>query len=174
MSRAFAKEDDSLEAPIIPPRAALPVGTPNYVTPHGLEQLRQELVGLEAERAQVEANRENEADRTRLLTVLNGRLSALNARLASAKVVDPRGQTAQEVRFGATVRLRTRRGDKPGLERTFTLVGVDEAAVAEGKVAFIAPIARAVQGARLGQVLTIRVGAKEEEVEVLEISYKES
>jgi hypothetical protein len=47
MSRALVKEDDSGEAPIIPPRAALPPGTPNYVTPHGLDLLRSELQELE-------------------------------------------------------------------------------------------------------------------------------
>ncbi|QIX60220.1 transcription elongation factor GreAB [Hymenobacter lutimineralis] len=168
MSRAFAKEEDSLEAPIIPPRAALPPGTPNYVTPRGLELLRQELQALEAERTQAEANRENEADRTRQLTVLNGRLSALSARLATAKVVDPRTQPPQEVRFGATVTLRTVQGAKPGLVRSFTLVGVDEASVAEGRVAFISPIARAIQGARLGQQVRVPPA---ETVEITAICY---
>ncbi|QJX47350.1 transcription elongation factor GreAB [Hymenobacter taeanensis] len=171
MSRAFTKEDDSLEAPIIPPRPALPPGSPNYVTPTGLEQLRAELVELEAERTIAEANRENDADRTRLLTVLNGRISALNARIASAKVVDPRGQPAKEVRFGATVTLVTKSGGKPGMKRQFTIVGVDEASVAEGKVAFVAPIARAVQGAKLGKTVTLRLGPKEEVVEVTNITY---
>ncbi|ALD21705.1 GreA/GreB family elongation factor [Hymenobacter sp. DG25A] len=172
MSRAFTKEDDSLEAPIIPPRPALPAGTPNYVTPQGLEQLREELQTLEAERTQAEANRENEADRTRRLTVLNGRLGALQERIASAKVVDPRTQPADEVRFGATVTLRTRSGGKPGTERHFTIVGVDEASIAEGKVAFVAPIARAVVGARLGQAVSLRLGPQEEIVEVAAISYQ--
>ncbi|MBC6991147.1 GreA/GreB family elongation factor [Hymenobacter sp. BT491] len=171
MSRAFAKEDDSLEAPIIPPRAALPPGTPNYVTPRGLEQLRAELTALEVERSQVEANRDNESDRTRQLTVLNARMSALTARIASAKVVDLHTQPADEVRFGATVTLRTRSSGKPGPERHFTIVGVDEAAVAEGRVAFVAPIARAVQGAKLGQMVALRLGPKEEMVEVAAIAY---
>ncbi|MBX0292539.1 GreA/GreB family elongation factor [Hymenobacter sp. HSC-4F20] len=169
MSRAFTKEDDSLEAPIIPPRAALPPGTPNYVTPEGLELLRLELAALEAERTQAEANRENEADRTRRLTVLNGQLSALNSRLASAKVVDPRSQPAKEVRFGATVTLRPVGG--VGAERRFTIVGVDEASVAAGKVAFVAPIARAVQGAKLGQRVQVKLGPKAEELEVAAIHY---
>ena len=63
------------------------------------------------------------------------------------------------MRFGATVTLRTVRGGKPGLARTFTIVGVDEADVAAGKVAFVAPIARAVLGARLGGTATLRLGA---------------
>ena len=172
MSRAFVKEDNAGEPPIIPPRAALPPGTPKYVTPQGLAQLRAELTNLEAERTRTEANREDEGNRTRQLTILNSRLSALTNRLASAKVVDPRNQPPDEVRFGATVSLRTRKGGKPGQERHFTLVGVDEASVADGKVAFIAPIARTVLGARLGETLTLRLGRTEEEVEVIAIAYE--
>ncbi|MCR5886625.1 GreA/GreB family elongation factor [Hymenobacter sp. J193] len=172
MSRAFAKEDDSLEAPIIPPRAALPPNTPNYVTPRGLELLRQELTALEAERAQAEARHDNEADRTRRLTVLNGRLHALQARLASAKVVEPRTQPATEVRFGATVSLRTIQGRQPGQERRLTIVGVDEASIAKGWVAFVAPIARALQGAGLGQQVTVQPGPPAEIVEITAIQYE--
>ena len=172
MSRGFTKEDDAQTPPIIPPRAALPPGTPNYVTPHGLELLRAELTTLEAERAQAEANRENETDRTRQLSLYNGRLALLTERLGSAKVVDPCGQPAKEVRFGATVRLRTISGGQPGQERRFTIVGVDEASVAEGKVAFVAPIARAVLGVRLGKTVALKLGPKEEVVEVAAISYE--
>ncbi|GAA4372467.1 GreA/GreB family elongation factor [Hymenobacter koreensis] len=171
MSRGFVKEDDSQQPPIIPPRAALPPNTPNYVTPRGLEQLREELAGLEAERARAEANRDNDTDRTRQLSLLNGQLSQLNSRIASAKVVDPRSQPTDEVRFGATVTLRTRSGGKVGFERKFTIVGVDEASVAEGKVAFVAPVARVVQGAKLGQLVTLKLGPREEEVEVTGIAY---
>ncbi|MBC6697578.1 GreA/GreB family elongation factor [Hymenobacter puniceus] len=171
MSRAFTKEDDSLEAPIVPPRAPLPPGSANYVTPRGLALLRDELAALEAARTRAEANRENEADRTRLLTFYNAQLTALNARLGSARLINPQTQPPLEVRFGATVTLRTRSGRQPGAERRFTIVGVDEADVAAGRLAFVAPIARAVQGAKLGQVLTLRLGPQEETVEVTAISY---
>ncbi|MBF9143612.1 GreA/GreB family elongation factor [Hymenobacter properus] len=172
MSRGFTKEDDAQTPPIIPPRAALPPGTPNYVTPAGLEQLRAELAALEAERAQAEANRDNDTDRTHRLSFYNGRIALLLERLGSAKVVDPAGQPPQEVRFGATVRLRTVRGGKVGFERKFTIVGVDEADIALGKVAFVAPIARAVQGAKLGQQVPLKLGAQEETVEVVGVGYE--
>ncbi len=174
MSRAFVKEDDAGQAPIIPPRAALPAGTPNYVTPQGLEQLRQELAALETERAQIEANHEDEAERTRRLTILNGQLSDLNQRLISAKVVDAKGSDAEQVRFGATVSLRTVSGGKKGMLRKFTIVGVDEASVAAGKIAFVAPIARAVNGASLHDKVPLRFGRGEEIVEIIKISYPES
>ncbi|WP_266205233.1 GreA/GreB family elongation factor [Pontibacter kalidii] len=171
MSRAFVKEDDAGEPPIIPPRAALPPGTTNYVTPNGLEQLRAELTLLEAERSKAEANREDEANRTRQLTILNARLSALNERLASARVIDPATQQPDEVRFGATVTLKTVKGPKPGMKRTFTIVGVDEADVSAGKVAFVAPIARAVVGAKAGETVSLKLGRNEELVEVVRVVY---
>ena len=169
MSRAFTKEDDSLEIPIIPPRAALPPGTPNYVTPAGLEQLRQELTQMEAARTTAEANHDNDADRTRRLTLLNGQLGFLNERIASARIVEPDAQPGQEVRFGARVTLRPVTGKGP--VRQFRIVGVDEADVAAGKIAFVAPIARAVQGATLGQHVKLQLGPKTEEVEVTSIEY---
>ena len=171
MSRAFVKEHDAGEAPIIPPRAALPTGVPNYVRPLGLEKLRNELEELEAERSTIEPNCENEADRTRQLTILNGKLSALNGRIASARVIDPQEQTTDEIRFGATVKLRTLSGGKPGTIRKFTIVGVDEADVMQGLIGFVAPIAQAVTGAKVGQKLQLKLGRVEEEVEVMEIRY---
>src|SRR5699024_3991707 len=140
----------------------------------GLPLLKDELAELEAERTQAEANRDDEANRTRQLTILNGRRSALNERIASAKVVEPQEQPPEEVRFGATITLRTLKGGKPGTERTFTIVGVDEASVADGLIAFVAPIARSVAGARLGQRVTLRLGRTQEEVEVTAISYAQS
>jgi transcription elongation factor GreB len=171
MSRGFTKEDDAQTPPIIPPRAALPTGQPNYVTPAGLELLRAELATLEAERARAEADHSNDTDRTHRLSLSNGRIALLLERLGSARVVDPNGQPAQEVRFGATVTLRTIGGGKVGFERKFTIVGVDEADVALGKVAFVAPIARAVQGAKLKQQVSLKLGPQEEAVEITSIVY---
>ena len=171
MSRAFLKDDTSGDQPIIPPRPALPAGSPNYVTPTGLEQLRTEMAELEAERTIAEANRDNDADRAWQLTILNGKMAALKQRIATAKVIDPAAQPAGEVRFGATVTLVTRKGGKVGFTRKFTIVGVDEANIAEGKIAFAAPIARVVQGAKTGDVLTVKLGPAAEEVEVTKIEY---
>ncbi|MGI4832889.1 MAG: GreA/GreB family elongation factor [Janthinobacterium lividum] len=168
MSRGFVKEDDVQTPPLVPPRAALPPGIPNYVTPTGLAQLRQELVLLEAERALAEADRtQTDTDRTFRLSLLHGRQALLAERLASARLVDPATQPPGEVRFGATMRLRS----PSGAERVFTIVGVDEADVAAGKIGFVAPLARVLIGARPGQVVALPLGGKAEEVEVLEVRY---
>jgi transcription elongation factor GreB len=171
MSRAFVKEDDSGEPPIIAPRAALPAGTTNYVTPQGLAMLRAELSDLEAERAKMEANQGNEADRRRQLNIITARLNALTERLASARVIDPTTQPPDQVRFGASVTLRTRTGKQPGTVRQFTIVGVDEASVAEGRISFVSPLARTLIGATTGQTVHLRLGPSEEIVEVTGISY---
>lgn len=171
MSRAFTKEDDAQPAPIVPPRAALPPGTPNYVTPQGLAQLRAEQAALEAEHAAAGANHDNDTDRSHRLSLLNGRLALLAERITSAKVVDPHTQPPKEVRFGATVTLRTVSGGKVGFERKLTIVGVDEADVSAGKVGFVAPIARAVIGAKLGKRATLNLGPTSEVVEVAAITY---
>ena len=172
MSRGFVKEDDAQTPPLIPPRAALPPNTPNYVTPTGLAQLRQELTLLEAERTAAEARRDNDTDRSHQLSLHNGRLALLQARLGSARLIELPQPAPPEVRFGATVTLRTVGGGQLGFERSFTIVGVDEASVAAGKVAFVAPIARAVQGARVGQQVVLKLGAQPETVEVVKLSYE--
>ena len=46
MSRGFVKEDDQEDVPIVPQRAFLPDGVPNFVTPAGLEQLLAEKQDL--------------------------------------------------------------------------------------------------------------------------------
>ena len=51
MSKAFTDEETAGPEPVVPPRAPLPPGVPNYVTARGLALLRAELASLQAERA---------------------------------------------------------------------------------------------------------------------------
>ncbi|HVJ21936.1 MAG TPA: GreA/GreB family elongation factor [Polyangiaceae bacterium] len=153
MSRAFVKEDDvARSAPLVAPRAPLPLGVPNYVTERGLRLLDDELDTL----------RGQPADEQRAL-----RLAELEARRASAVLVDVASQPRDEIRFGATVTVRGETGD----ERTFQIVGVDEADAAGGKIAFTAPLARALLGKKTGDAALVRAPRGEEELEVLVIRY---
>jgi transcription elongation factor GreB len=166
VSKAFKGEDAS-EAPIVvPPRAPLPSGTTNYVTPGGLAALRQESQQLVAERARVESG--DDADRPRSLAALGVRIAALEERLSTAEVVDPIGQPHDEVRFGATVTVQ---GDA-GQPRRYRIVGVDEADAAHGRIAFVAPLARALLGKRVGDTAVVRTPRGDEELEVVEIAYE--
>jgi transcription elongation factor GreB len=139
------------------------------VTARGLALLRQELAELESERAALAATPVDEGGRERRSTVLNARLADLTARIASAKLVDVRRQQRDVVRFGATVTV----SDEEGATLRYTIVGVDEAAPAEGRIAFLAPVARALTGLRVGDVATLRTGSGERTLTVEAIAWGE-
>ncbi len=164
MSRAFVKED-SEAAPLVPRRAPLPDGTRNYVTPRGLGLLRIELEALVAELgAQDRDGGVSPGD----VMALRTRIAELEQRLGSAVPVDPTQGARDIVRFGARVSLRA----SDASERNFRIVGVDEANVAEGRVAFTSPLARALLGKRVGDFATWKTPRGEEEVEILAIAFE--
>ena len=146
MSRAFVRNDAPEPMVVIPPRPPLP-GPVNYVTPRGMALLREELEQLEARRARL-ASQDNTGQQEAELAIVNGSITELQQRIALAKVIEPRRHDV--VRFGSTVSLRFVSGSDAGKERTLTIVGVDEASAAQGRVAFTAPVARAVLGLRVG------------------------
>lgn len=167
MSRGFVKEDDQEEAPFIPPRASLPPGVINYVTPAGLQQLQKERKELEEERTNLKA--ENDTERRRTLAVIDGKLNLLQDRINSARVLNPSEQPTDEVRFGAVVSLKDL---QKKIIQKFQIVGIDEADVKKQKIAFVAPIARALTGKRVGEVVEFNLGKEVRKLEVLEINYE--
>ncbi len=168
MSKAFKGEDAS-EAPIVvPPRAPLPPGVDNYVTARGLAALKAEHERLLVERARADAAGGEDGDRPRTLVSLAERIAALEDRLATARVVDPGSQPQDEVRFGATVTVVAEGGE----ERSYRIVGVDEADVAHGRIAFVAPLARALLGKHAGETAVFRTPRGEEELEVVRVHYE--
>ena len=161
MSKAFTKEDGGDDPVVVPARAPLPAGAINYVTARGLARLRAERDRLEASRASLDP-----ADRARSVAI-EARLAELDGRLASATLVDPATLPHDEIRFGATATVR----NEEGSVRRYRIVGVDEADVAEGLVAFVAPLARALLGKRVGDSAMVRSPRGEEELEIVAIDY---
>ncbi len=164
MSRGFVKEDDQEEAPMIPPRAALPAGETNYVTPNGLKELKNEEEKLINERANLEKG--NETERRRAQAVIDGNLKLLRERIHTARVLDPKDQPEDEVRFGAVVEFK-----QNGNTQKFQIVGVDEADVKKQKIAFVAPIAKAVTGKKVGDKVDFKLGEETRKLEILKITY---
>jgi len=167
VSKAFTKDDDGAGEVLVVPRAPLPPGVPNYVTRRGLDALQAELTQLERERAILEGA--NESDRAGRLLACSQRLAVLQSRIAAAVWVDPTSQPQDEVRFGATVRVR----NEAGSERDYEIVGVDEAQAELGKIAFSAPLARALSGKRTGDIAVVHTPRAEEELEVLAVCYRD-
>ncbi len=149
MSRAFIKEDVAAGEEL-PER---PISEhPNLVTPQGFALIEAEVARLLRERAAAQAS----ADETAQARIARD-LRYWNARLASAQLVRP-PHDCDAVRFGC--RLTIARDD--GRVQTFRIVGEDEADPAKGTLSYVSPLARALIGKQVGDV--VRVGNSEAEI----------
>ncbi len=182
MSKAFTKESDSAadddDEPLLP---AFPSGGKNYITPQGYARLRAELFGLiDAERLKVveavhwaasNGDRSENGDYIygkKRLREIDRRIRFLTKRLEIAVVTDPTVHFgSDQVFFGATVSY----ADGSGLERTVTILGIDEADSAQHQVSWISPIARTLLKARAGDVLRLVTPAGVEDIEVMGVHY---
>jgi transcription elongation factor GreB len=95
-------------------------------------------------------------------------LAYLARRLKAARVIDPaQAPDKSRVWFGAKVTI----ADDAGTEHLVTLVGDDEQDPAAGRLGWNAPLARALRGAAVGDLRTVRLPAGEKEWEVLAVNY---
>lgn len=180
MSKAFVREqegddDEGEGAP------AIPAGVKNYITPEGHERLREELRQLrEVERPKVveivswaagNGDRSENGDYLygkKRLREIDRRIRFLLKRLEIAEVVDPARQTNRaQVFFGARVTYV----DERDREHRIRIVGIDEARSEQGDISWIAPVARALLKARVGDSVDVRTPSGLESIEVLAISY---
>ena len=173
----MADEEEGEDSP-----PGLPPGTPFYMTPAGAEALRAELRRLwDEERPKVVevvswaaglGDRSENADYQygkRRLRQIDGRVRFLRKRLERVQVVDPAAPAKRDqVFFGATVTYARTSDDA---EVTIMIVGVDEADADAGRISWVAPVARALLGARVGDIRRLRTPAGPEEIEVVDIRY---
>jgi transcription elongation factor GreB len=167
MSRGFVKEDDQEETPMVPPRAFLPEGMANFVTPKGMNQLLAEKQILIDERNNLTNTNENE--KRIASNFITAKLQLLENRISEAKVVKPDEQPQNEVRFGATIAFKT--GSSENIQ-TFQIVGVDEADIPKGKVSFLSPIAKVLLNKKVGDNFILKQGGKDNVFEIIGISYE--
>ncbi len=152
MSKAFTREDDSVEDEELEEANPIPAGSKNYVTPRGWSRMRVELAWLvKTERPQVtnvvswaakNGDRSENGDYLygkKRLREIDKRIRYLTKRIEAAEVVDPGHREAtDQVFFGATVAYATAKGE----EHTVRIVGVDEADVHAGRISWVAPNVR--------------------------------
>lgn len=166
MSRAFVKEsDDDLSAGELPERPTS--AHANYVTPHGLESLQTRLRALTEAHEHYKALVDDDPAARQKMREIERDQRYVSAQIDRAVLVDPTRQPHDEVHFGAAVKLL----DGDGAERTFTIVGEDEADVSAGRISWASPLARALMGAKVGDTVKWVRPAGESEVEILSISY---
>lgn len=166
MSRGFVREGDQEEPPVISQRAVLPPGVVNYVTGVGMQALLEEREALQKERSQIDI--EDERERRREITVLEGKMALLQERIHSARLLEKHDQPEDEIRFGATVTVAMLPGR---MQQTFTITGVDEANVALKKLSFLAPISRAVTGKKAGDTVSFSVGPETRSLQIISFHY---
>lgn len=164
MSRAFVKEADEESAAGELPERPLS-DHPNYVTPHGLVLLHERRKALQAGRDQLKA--EDEPMAKQKLAEIKRDIRYFQAQIERAQVVDPAGQPHDEVHFGATVTML----DEDGKRYVFHIVGDDEADVASHRISWASPLARALLGAKVGDIVKWQRPAGASEVEIVAIRY---
>jgi len=158
-------------------------GTRNYVTPTGFRRLKEEALHLlDTERPELvkviqwaasNGDRSENADYIygkRRLREIDRRIRFLTKRLDTAVVVDPATRDAtDQIFFGATVTV----AHDDGEEKTYSIVGIDEADAARNLISWVSPLARALLKAREGDVVVLRSPSGEEELEILAVEYRE-
>ena len=181
MSKAFTKEsdgDDDEDVAALPP---LPAGGKNYITPQGYQRIKDELLDLiDNERPKIveivhwaasNGDRSENGDYLygkKRLREIDRRIRFLTKRLEIAEVVDPAVHSgSDQVFFGATVSYV----DDEGVERTITIMGIDEADSAQNQVSWIAPVSRALLKARVGDEVALPTPAGVRMLEILDVSY---
>ncbi|MFC4485927.1 MULTISPECIES: transcription elongation factor GreA [Tepidiphilus] len=152
------------------------------MTVEGAEKLRQELHRLKtverqaviaaiaearahgdlSENAEYDAARERQA-------FIEGRIQELEAKLANAQIIDPKTLDADgRVVFGATVELEDM---ESGEKACYQIVGDEEADVKAGKISVSSPIARALIGKYVGDVVQVQTPGGLREFEILGVRY---
>ena len=169
MSQAFVKEpDEGAPEDGFPERQIS--DHPNYVTPAGLRQLEEKLGELEKRRLELLAAAEGGGDLTRgQRDYIDRDLRYFTRRLATAILVDPRRQARRKVQFGAAVTV----SEQDGAQRTFMIVGEDEADLKAGKISYVSPLAEALLEARVGATVIWRRPAGNRDLTIAAIDYPE-
>jgi transcription elongation factor GreB len=157
----------------------------NYITPDGLQRLRDELrFLLTRERPAVtevvawaagNGDRSENADYQygkRRLRQIDRRIRFLTKRIDAAEIVDPaaprRGRAATQVFFGATVRY----ANAAGTERVVSVVGLDEVDLDRNHISWVSPLARALMKSGPGDSVVLHAPGTTEQLQILEVRYE--
>ena len=121
---------------------------PNFVTAEGLAAIERALSRFEAANKAALAKNERTA-----IAATQRELRYWSSRRSTAQVVEPAADKSK-VYFGNTVTVR--RDD--GRAQTFRIVGEDEADPARGSISYVSPLARAVLGGKVGDIVEVPGG----------------
>ena len=167
------------------PARAQAAGVKNYITPNGLQRLKDEhrflLIRERPAVTEVVAWAASNGDRSenadyqygkRRLRQIDRRIRFLTKRIDAAEVVDPQaprnGRAATQVFFGATVRY----ANAAGTERVVSIVGVDEVDLNRNQISWMSPLARAMMKSGAGDRVVLHAPGGTEHLQILEVRYE--
>ena len=152
----------------------------NYITPPGLNRLKEELENLlKEERPKVVAtvawaasngDRSENADYIygkRRLREIDKRIGFLTKRIEAAQVVDPGTLSGSKVVFGATITIE----DETGRNKKYQIVGEDEIDTTGGKISWKSPMAKALLGRQEGDEVLVKKPKGDEWLIVVKVEF---
>ena len=152
------------------------------ITPDGYQRLKEELERLlkvdrpknirDISEARAHGDLSENAEyhaAKEMQSFLEGRIQELKTKIALADVIDPSRISQDKTAFGAKVKVMDLSTDE---EKTFTLVGPDEADAKNGRISISSPVGRALINKEIGDVVNVKAPAKTMEFEILEISFE--
>jgi transcription elongation GreA/GreB family factor len=171
MSVAFTREEDlESQAADLPDRPISP--HPNLVTASGMAQIEQALSEAQAAYAAARGAGDISTDRTAMARATRA-LRYWSSRRSSARLAEPDAEPGK-AKFGRTVEIEREDGRRlgqaladeralreDGRRQSFRIVGEDEADPAQGRISYVSPLARALLGAGVGDVVTAGGGQVE-------------
>lgn len=151
------------------------------MTKEGYEQLKEELDHLkkverpevveEIEKARAHGdlseNAEYDAAKERQ-GFIEGRIQELQSKISQAQIIDPSQLSGDKVMFGATVTIFDLEDDE---QKTYKIVGDDEADIEENKISYSSPIAQALIGKSVAEEVTIETPGGDKNVEIVEVEF---
>jgi len=99
--------------------------------------------------------------------MIEARIREYSTKLALAEVIEPTSLSGERVKFGATVTI----SDEDGEEKTYTIVGDDEADLKLGRISISSPVARALIGRQAGDEVVVQSPKGRREVEVIDVRW---
>ena len=157
----------------------------NYITPGGLERLKEEhrflltkdrpavteVVAWAAGNGDRSENADYQYSKRRLRQI-DGRIRFLSKRIEAAEVLDPEaprsGQAKSRAYFGATVLY----ANAAGAEHEVCIVGTDEVDLSRNHISWVSPLGRTLLKSTEGDSVVLRAPGGTEELTILEVRYE--
>lgn len=100
--------------------------------------------------------------------MIEGRIGEIQGKLAGVEAIDPATIKSDRIVFGATVEISDTETEE---NSKYQIVGVDEADVKKGMISIVSPLARAMIGKKVGDLVTVQSPKGDKEYEIVSFKF---